>query len=326
MKHRYSLEGYGYRLRPIKRTDAAFVIEVRLEDSERNRFIHPISRDVSEQEAWLERYFERDGDYYFVVENRITGAAEGLVAFYDEADRRAEWGRWVLKKGSLAAAESVYLLYRIAFEQADLRELYCRTVADNTSVISFHTSIGEKTRCKHEGIFKINDTQYDAVEQYSDREHFYREIAPVLEKQAGMIYRRNVKQAIGPITFHHIGVAVHRIEKELPIYTVMGYKKEGKIFEDPEQGIRGLFLTAQDQPRLELLENLEGSHTLDKQLELGQKLYHMAYYVRDIEKAIDLLAKNRAKIISPPKNSTYFKKQICFLMMPNMMIVELIEE
>lgn len=325
MKHRYSLEGYGYRLRPVKLSDAAFVIQIRREDLERNRYIHPVSEDIAEQEAWLKRYFEKGGDYYFIVENRVTGMPEGTIAFYDAENGRAEWGRWVIQKGSLAAAESVYLLYRIAFEQAGLKELYCRTLAVNTPVVSFHTSIGEKFR----GIIKnsavICDESFDAVEQYADQELFYREIAPLLEKQSQMIVHRNLKRELGEFSFHHIGVATREIEKELPLYTLMGYKKESDIFEDQAQGIRGLFLIAKDQPRLELLENLAGSHTLDEPLKQGQKFYHTAYYVQYIEKAIEVFSHNRAKIISPLKQSAYFGKRICFFMLPNMSLIELIE-
>ena len=325
MKHRYSLEGYSYKLRPVKKTDAAFIVEARLEDAARNQYIHPISEDVSLQEAWLERYFEREGDYYFIVENRFTGNPEGLIAIYEEANGSAEWGRWVIKKASLAASESVYLLYRIAFEQIGLKELYCRTVADNTAVVSFHNSIGEKTRTVHKGIFELNGNIYDAVEQYSEPEHFYSVIAPKLEKQAKMVAGRNMKRAFGEWTFHHIGVATKSIEKELPVYTLMGYEKLGEVFEDPAQGIRGLFLTAKDQPCLELLENLPDSHTLDKPLENGQKFYHTAYYVGDIEAAMEVFRKNRAKVISPLKESVYFGKRICFMMLPNMQLIELLE-
>ncbi len=325
MKHRYSLEGYGYRLRPIKLADAAFVIQVRREDLERNRYIHPISEDVAEQETWLEHYFERDDDYYFIVENRVTSTPEGLIAFYNVENGWAEWGRWVIQKGSLAAAESVYLLYRIAFEQLGLKGLYCRTLAVNTPVVSFHTSIGEKTK----GIIKnsaiIHGEAFDAVEQYADQEHFYREIAPLLEKQSQTIAHRNLKRELGEISFHHIGVATRGIEKELPLYTLMGYKKESIFFEDQTQGIRGLFLIAKNQPRLELLENLVGSHTLDEPLKRGQKLYHTAYYVQHIEKAVKVFSHSRAKIISPLKQSVYFGKRICFLMLPNMSLIELIE-
>lgn len=326
MKHTFSMEGYGYRLRPVTLNDAAFIIEARLQDLERNCFIHTISSDVSAQEEWLERYFLREGDYYFIIENRFTRQAEGLIAFYDEKDGRAEWGRWVVKKGSLAAIESVWLLYRIAFEKVGLNELYCRTIKDNTEVVSFHTSIGEKTRCIHTNIFELNGKVYDAVEQYSDRAHFVSEISPQLAKKAEMISKRNFKQLVGKFDFHHIGVATKSIEKELPSYSMLGYSLESAIFEDSQQGIRGLFLTAKNQPRLELLENLAESTTLDLYLKNNTKMYHSAYTVDHIEKAISVLTNCRAKIMSPLKESVYFGKRICFLILPNMQLIELIED
>lgn len=325
MKHRFMLEGYGYRLRPVRLSDAQFIIDVRLEDMQRNRFIHTISADVGQQEAWLQAYFERDGDYYFVIENRLTGLPEGLIAFYHADSGAAEWGRWVIKKGSLAAAESVYLLYRIAFEQAGLQELYCRTVTENTAVVSLHNSIGELTRFVHRNFFELNGVLYDAVEQYSDRTRFYETIAPELEKKSQAIYQRNLKRIHSSFSFHHIGIASKALEKDLPAYALFGYEKEGGFFEDPMQGIRGIFLTAKDQPRIELLENLDGSHTLDIPLAQNQKMYHAAYYVDDIEKAIQVLSLNRAKMISPLKESVYFGKRICFMMLPNMMMIELLE-
>jgi len=323
MKHHVSLEGYGYRLRPIRSSDAPFIVQVRLEDRERNRFLHPISDDTAEQEAWLNQYFSREGDFYFVIENRVTGQPEGLIAFYNEQDGRAEWGRWIVKKGSLAASESVYLLYRAAFEQAGLRELYCKTISENQSVVSFHTSIGERVRGT--SAQTVDGKEYELIEHDCDRERFYSVVAPRLEKQAGAIARRNFRRALGSFEFHHIGVAARSIEKELPLYTLLGYEKENSAFEDDVQGIRGQFMTAKNQPRVELLENLTGRHILDKPLERGQKIYHTAYCVGDIEKAVEILTRNRAKLISPLKPSAYFGKRICFLMLPNLSLIELVE-
>ena len=136
---------------------------------------------------------------------------------------------------------------------------------------------------------------------------------------------RSLKRETGGLAFHHIGVTARQIERELPFYTLMGYEKEGDFFEDPAQGIRGLFLSAENQPRLELLENLPDNHTLDLQVKNNQKMYHMAYWVGDIERALAILTGNRAKILSPLKKSVYFGKRVCFLMLPNMMMIELIE-
>ena len=326
MRHNYSMQGYGYRLRPVRLTDALFIIETRREDMVRNRFIHPISNSISDQEKWIEEYYLRDGDYYFVVENRVTGQKEGLIAFYNVKDNRAEWGRWVLKKSSLGALESVYLLYRIAFEQAGLKELYCRTLCDNKAVVSVHKSIGELFRTVLKNDVIINGQTYDTIEQYADKEYFYKEIEPNLEKRIKNIAYHNIKREIGEVEFHHLGIATRGIEKELSTYYLLGYEREGTYFIDEKQGIRGHFLVAKNQPRLELLENLEGSCTLDIPLERGQKIYHIAYLVDNIEKVIEVLKKNRAKIITQIKKSVYFESNICFLMLPNMELVELIEK
>ena len=90
--------------------------------------------------------------------------------------------------------------------------------------------------------------------------------------------------------------------------------------------MHGLFLIAKGQPRLELLENLSNSSTLNYYLKNASKIYHSAYYVDDIENVISILKNVRAKIVSPLKQSVYFGKRICFMMLPNMMMVELIEK
>lgn len=326
MKHNFSIDGFSYRLRPVRLKDAEFIVKVRLEDAERNRYIHPISSDPKEQEDWLKQYFERENDFYFVVENRFTREPEGLIAFYNQEGRKAEWGRWVMRKGSLAAAESVDLLYRIAFGKAGLDELYCRTVAENKPVISFHSAIGEKTRGVRKDEFEIGGKCLDAVEQYADRETFWQEIHPGLERKALAIFRRNLKKELGGLIFHHIGVACHSIEKEKAVYFLLGYTPEGESFEDLDQGIRGQFVIAKDQPRLELLENLEGNTTLTSYLETNTKFYHLAYYVTDFEKAIKILKNYRACLVSEPKVSIYFGKRICFFALPNMQLVELLEQ
>ena len=326
MKHRITVEGFGYRLRPVRLNDAQFIIDVRLEDTARNKFIHAISRDVKAQEDWLNDYFNREGDYYFVIENRVTGEPEGLIAFYNEKDGKAEWGRWVVKEGSLAATESVDLLYKAAFESVGLKELYCRTIKDNTEVVSFHESIGEKTRCILEKAVNLNGIVYDEVEQYADHDIFYKEIHPALEKRSIMIFKRNFRIAIGDFEFHHIGVASKDLNKDFSTFAFLGYSKSSEYFEDPLQGIKGFFIEAKDQPRLELLANLEGSDTVTSMLNSGNKMYHFAYLVSDIEKALQVFINARAIVISPLKQSTFFGKRICFLMLPNLYMIELIEK
>lgn len=325
MKHNLAIEGYGYRLRPVKLSDAQFIVNVRLEDAERNQFIHTVSDDVHLQEEWIRNYFEREGDYYFIIENRLTGHSEGLMAIYNVANDRGEWGRWVVRKGSFAAAESVILLYRVAFEQVGLKELYCRTIKENAAVVAFHNSAGEHIRQTLTAYVELDGKKYDVVEHYADYKIFSEDVLPRLDPQARRIFQRNLKREFKGWEFHHIGVATKGIEKELPVYTMLGYSPEGDYFVDELQGIRGLFVTATGQPRLELLENLPGSTTLDIPLKCGNRMYHVAYKVQNIETVVKTGNQRRWRLVSGLKESTYFGKRVCFTVSPNMQMIELVE-
>lgn len=326
MDHRISLDGFAYRLRPIQLDDAKFILEVRLEDKERNRFIHEIPNDVSVQEAWLRSYLERPNDYYFVIENKLTEQPEGLIAIYNfEENGRAEWGRWVAKKGSFASIESVNLIYRVAFEKLGLTELCCRTIHDNTPVVSFHESIHEKTRAVLNEYFSISEKSFDAVEQYADKAYYYDNMKDNLDQKSYAVFIRNLRAEVGGLQFHHIGVATKNIGKELMAFRMLGYREESARFHDENQGVSGLFLTAKGQPRLELLENMEDCDTLTPFLNGKIKMYHMGYCVDNIERAVEVLARCRIRVVSPLKQSVYFGKRICFLMLTNMYMIELIE-
>jgi len=127
------------------------------------------------------------------------------------------------------------------------------------------------------------------------------------------------------LKLHHLGVACRNIEKEFHVFEKLGYRPISDVFEDKIQKIRGLFIVAKDQPCLELLENLTSDGPLNSHLAKGNKFYHMAYQTENIESDVKDFTTNRgARIIIPITEATYFKK-ICFMVMPNMMIVELIQ-
>ena len=126
------------------------------------------------------------------------------------------------------------------------------------------------------------------------------------------------------LKFHHIGVATKNLEKELASFSMLGYIPMSDIFVDNIQKIRGLFIASSDQPCLELLENLDDSGPLTNILSQGIKFYHFAYETENIEKSLADLVQSGAVIITPITDATYFKK-ICFVMMRNKMIVELVQ-
>ena len=190
MRHDLTLAGPAFRLRPITDADAPLVLELR-SDAKRNRYLHPISPRLDDQLAWFARYYERPGEYYFVVERRDSGAAEGVISLYD-VDLKAgcgEWGRWILRPGSLAAVESAWLIYRSAFEQLGLKRVFCRTVADNVSVISFHDSCGITEKRLLPAHFNLAGKSADAVEHEVTRES-WSAIYPRLQKLAELAARK----------------------------------------------------------------------------------------------------------------------------------------
>lgn len=173
MRHSIEIEGPGVRLRPVTVDDAATIVELRA--TTRSRYLHPISPDVEAQRAYLRAYLDRDDDWYFVIERRQDARVEGLIGIYGVEPlggveslgahgRQAEWGRWVVRDGSLAAPESVLLIHDVAFDHLGLDRLFCRTVADNASVVAFHDSCGAERAGVRPAHFTLDGTTYDAVE------------------------------------------------------------------------------------------------------------------------------------------------------------------
>jgi len=126
-------------------------------------------------------------------------------------------------------------------------------------------------------------------------------------------------------TFHHLGIACRSIEREQRVYAGLGYALEGERFADPLQGVRGSFMTGAG-PRIELLENLPDSTTLTPWLSKNIRVYHMAYLVDDFNAEVDIAQRAGWKMMRAPLPAIAFSgARVCFLMMPNMQLVEFVE-
>jgi RimJ/RimL family protein N-acetyltransferase len=192
MRHDIRLAGRVYGLRPVELDDAEFIVALRTRDPQRLRYLHPVPPDIEQQRRWLRSYFERQNDYYFVVENRDSRNRHGLVGIYniDPVVQTGEWGRWILRPGSFAAVETALLVYRVAFEYLQLRSIYCITVADNLPVVSFHDSCGLARAAFLPRDFELAGVRYDAVKQVCVHEN-WPIVRSRLEVQAERIARRS---------------------------------------------------------------------------------------------------------------------------------------
>jgi methylmalonyl-CoA/ethylmalonyl-CoA epimerase len=126
------------------------------------------------------------------------------------------------------------------------------------------------------------------------------------------------------LRFHHIGVACRDLNSECKLLSVLGYTAEGQDFADPVQGVAGRFL-AGGGPRLELLTPLAQQGVLTPWLKANIKLYHLAYEIEDLEGGIAGFRKQGAKLVVSPVAATAFaQRRISFLMLPNLLLIELI--
>jgi len=190
MRHSYQLEGEAYRLRPIGDDDADFIVALRGQDI-RARFLNRISMSVESQLEWLSAYYERENDYYFVVEKKRDNSPEGLISLYDVDVHvgRAEWGRWIVTPASLSALESVVLLMDFAFTRLGLAGVYSHTIVGNTAVNSFHDGCGFRREGLRRGRFEIDGQVHDSIRhECTDIE--WKEIRPKLAAKVLHIAKR----------------------------------------------------------------------------------------------------------------------------------------
>jgi len=172
-------------LRPVEEADAAGILRLRT-DPKLSRFIGDTSSALVDQQSWLERYFDRPGDVYFIIE--VGDEPVGTVGIYDCCDGVAEWGRWIIKPGVAAAAASVLLTYQIAFTELQLDRLICRTVEDNGHVLSFHDRLGlRRTGVEAAGVTIGGVPKDMIVHELSSAE--WAEVEPTLERSARMAER-----------------------------------------------------------------------------------------------------------------------------------------
>jgi methylmalonyl-CoA/ethylmalonyl-CoA epimerase len=125
--------------------------------------------------------------------------------------------------------------------------------------------------------------------------------------------------------FHHLGLACDDLDRERSAMAVLGYTPEGQVFDDPVQGVSVQFLTGAG-PRVELVAPLgDVSSVLASVLQQRLKLYHMAYEVSDLAAVVDSMRARRGKLVVPPSPAVAFEgRLICFLALPNRLLIELI--
>ena len=145
----------------MRMEDAPFIVWLRGLEHVKGR-VGDSAADVPAQEAWLRSYFERQGDYYFIIET-LGEKAVGAYGIYDQVGPSAESGRWIIRPDVPAAIPSAIEAFEIAFERLGLHELRARTVSTNHSVLSLNRKFGFRQTGVQPGAQMIGGQAVDLV-------------------------------------------------------------------------------------------------------------------------------------------------------------------
>ncbi len=140
MRHSLTEQGFGVRLRPVTLEDASFIVWLRNLDSVLG-WVGDSAADVASQEIWLNRYFDREGDYYFIIETS-SGIPLGTHSVYNRRGNRAEIGRVVTRPGVSASYPAAVLLIDLSYGQMGITELEAICPAGNYGVLTTYRRYG----------------------------------------------------------------------------------------------------------------------------------------------------------------------------------------
>jgi RimJ/RimL family protein N-acetyltransferase len=120
--------------------DSAFIVWIRNLERTKGK-VGDSASNVAAQESWLAAYFERTGDYYFIIET-LHGIPAGTLGIYDVAGTSAELGRLILRPDVIAALSGTLLGYDLAYNKLGLTEVRGTVVASNVAMRNFVRNFG----------------------------------------------------------------------------------------------------------------------------------------------------------------------------------------
>lgn len=128
------VEGIGINLRSVEESDAEFTYRIR-QDRERTKFVHSVNGTVEDQRQWIKNQRQREGDYFFIVEDK-SGNPLGTVGYYDIEQKNGEMGRMVINGSFAQNCDAIIQLRRFAFEIVGADYVRCTAVSSNKPVVA----------------------------------------------------------------------------------------------------------------------------------------------------------------------------------------------
>ena len=138
-------EGDLVRIRSVTLDDAEFTLKIR-QNKELTKYIPYLDITLEQQKAWIEKQIKTDGDYFFIVEYKDTGApfaTKGLVE-YNKEKKYVEGVRNIsLEKNPAYDIDASQVMINIIKDLGFVR-VYSHIIDGNTKVIKMHELQGFK--------------------------------------------------------------------------------------------------------------------------------------------------------------------------------------
>ena len=173
------LKGRYVTLSSITEDDAEFSYKLRSDE----RFVKTMGQPASSVEAqreYIRKQREKEGDYYFVVRDRL-GERIGLIGVYDIHDGKAELGRELNIGAPTETMEAEVLLIDFCRDVLHIKEFNAVVYKNNKKVIRMHHKRGEDP---------VGEVVRSGVEAYEYR-------STMAEKEKSMGYVRALLDSIG---------------------------------------------------------------------------------------------------------------------------------
>ena len=127
------------------------------------------------------------------------------------------------------------------------------------------------------------------------------------------------------LKFDHLGIAVKNIDRDLAVYTALGFRPVTDLTECEAAGVKYIYLIADGGPMIELIADLKPGGPMSGNIAAGRKLFQMAYKTDDLERDVGRLTKEFGAIQLGPVCESPTHEKGCSLMLKNRTVVELVQ-
>lgn len=180
MKFERKIEGRYVTLRAVEPEDAQSTLDMRLDPKNSGMFFHKVDNDVEKQAAWIRKQQTKEGDWFFIAEDK-KGNPVGTVGMIDIEGDSGFSSRLIGIGNAFQSFEIQMLILDWGFEHLRLSTINGDVDESNESALKFAKYFGWKFEEP-----EFNEERGRRVIFLSLTKELYK---PAREKLVKMIYR-----------------------------------------------------------------------------------------------------------------------------------------